>query len=122
MLSFLQTAARNFGQTLGFPRVHPSSQKMHVSTTTSGKLPCHLHYVSKLSRFARIMWFRMDDQKVHFQWFDHGSTTVIEELARPDRLFLTDSCGTMDLQKIIGKVVVHERPSRPIKHGEFFYE
>jgi len=68
------------------------------------------------------MWFRMDDQKVHFQWFDHGSTTVIEELALPNRLFLTDSCGTMDLQKIIGKVVVHERPSAPLKHGEFFYE
>ncbi|KDR85517.1 hypothetical protein GALMADRAFT_218616 [Galerina marginata CBS 339.88] len=57
--------------------------------------------------FARIMYIIIDSQKVHLQWFHHGSQTIMSELAHPQELFLSDLCGHESLHAIVGKVTVH---------------
>lgn len=56
------------------------------------------------------------------QWLNHGSYTVMSELAFKQELFLSDECGEVDVSKIVGKVVVHEKPNTEtvIKPHEYF--
>ena len=64
----------------------------------------------------------MEVQRAHVQWLNHGSYTVMSELALGQELFLSDECGEVDVCKIVGKVTVHERPNAEtvIKPHEYF--
>ena len=73
-------------------------------------------------RFGKIQYIYMEVQRAHVQWLNHGSYTVMSELALNEELFLSDECGEIDISKIVGKVTVHERPSTEtvIKPHEYF--
>lgn len=66
----------------------------------------------------------MEVQRAHVQWLNHGSYTVMSELASNQELFLSDECGEVDVCRIVGKVTVHERPSTEtvIKSHEYSYK
>ncbi|KAF8913180.1 S-adenosyl-L-methionine-dependent methyltransferase [Gymnopilus junonius] len=72
--------------------------------------------------FARIIYIMIETQTVHVQWFNHGSETVIGELANPQELFLSELCGHESLHGIVGKATVHMRPHIPSvdKPEEYF--
>lgn len=66
---------------------------------------------SMLCRFARILYFVMENQVAHIQWFNHGSQTFIGELAHPQELFLADQCDRISLRDIVGTATVHISPN-----------
>jgi DNA (cytosine-5)-methyltransferase 1 len=79
--------------------------------------------MSKLSdRFGKIMYIIMENQVAHVQWFNHGSQTLIRELAHPQELFLSNDCGQVNLNDIVDKVIVHigHQESPPSQPEEYF--
>lgn len=67
----------------------------------------------------------MEDLTAHIQWFQHGRKTVMEDLAHPQELFVTDLCDDLALVSVVGKANVKklppgERPPR-LDYNEFFY-
>lgn len=78
-----------------------------------------------LRRFGKVLSIRRNSSKAHVQWFYHGCKTVLEELAHPQELFLSDECQSIDLKQIltsceVRKVKAGERPTS-MRHHEFFY-
>ncbi|KAH7886266.1 S-adenosyl-L-methionine-dependent methyltransferase [Phlebopus sp. FC_14] len=75
--------------------------------------------------FAKIISINGEHETVHVQWFVHSSKTILEELGHPQELFLTDQCGTLDMNCIIGRVEAHyidpTRPAPEIKAHDYFY-
>lgn len=73
-------------------------------------------------RFGKIMYIIMENQVAHVQWFNHGSQTIIQELAHPQELFLSNDCGQVNLHDIVDKVTVHMGPqgSLPSQPEEYF--
>lgn len=77
-------------------------------------------------RFAKIIY--IDSQvkdALHVQWFEHSSLTILEDLASPQELFLSESCSDLSCNLVSGKAVVHRcRPGdETSKLGplDFFY-
>lgn len=61
---------------------------------------------------------------VHIHWLEHGSQTVLEELAHPQELFYNDTCTNIPFELIVGKVHVHEvargQPKPRLKPEDYF--
>jgi DNA (cytosine-5)-methyltransferase 1 len=76
-------------------------------------------------RFAKIIHIDSEHQRVHVQWFEHSSKTVMGEICDPKELFLTDICDGLDLHCIVGKAKVHHYDfnagSRPAMSCHDFY-
>ncbi|PPQ86962.1 hypothetical protein CVT25_009784 [Psilocybe cyanescens] len=73
--------------------------------------------------FAKIIYIMAEIQKVHVQWFNHGSLTILKEFAHPQELYLADLCGHESLTNIVGKVTVHFAPNAVVpkdKPEEYF--
>ncbi|KIM47705.1 hypothetical protein M413DRAFT_15837 [Hebeloma cylindrosporum] len=71
--------------------------------------------------FGKIMYIIMENQVAHVQWFNHGSQTVIRELAHPQELFLSNDCGQVNLHDIVDKVTVHMgTQASPLQPEEYF--
>ncbi|TDL19401.1 S-adenosyl-L-methionine-dependent methyltransferase [Rickenella mellea] len=75
--------------------------------------------------FGKIISIRSDDCSAHVQWFQHGKMTMLEELAHPQELFITDICQDVKLSTVVGKAKVVKylpgiRPPRLV-HDTFFY-
>lgn len=76
-------------------------------------------------RFGRILSIRINDKTAHVQWFHHGCQTILQELANPQELYLSPSCGEVELAHVVGKAKVKKydlglRPKR-FRHDEYFY-
>ncbi|KAH6916709.1 S-adenosyl-L-methionine-dependent methyltransferase [Coprinopsis sp. MPI-PUGE-AT-0042] len=74
--------------------------------------------------FGRILWLDHSDTKkgVHVQWFEHASATLLQELADPQELFLTDMHDDKSWAEILAKVTVHwdPAPDAQIPPADFF--
>ncbi|KAH9486450.1 DNA (cytosine-5)-methyltransferase 1 [Psilocybe cubensis] len=73
--------------------------------------------------FAKIIYIMAESHQVHVQWFNHGSQTILNELAHPQELFLSDLCGHDTVNHIVAKVTVHYLPNEvdpKVKAGEYF--
>lgn len=63
----------------------------------------------------------MNNQTVHVEWFYHGSQTIMDEVAHPQELFLSNECGFPGLHEIAGKVnVVYFADPEKVKPSEYF--
>ncbi|KAF5345203.1 hypothetical protein D9758_009650 [Tetrapyrgos nigripes] len=83
--------------------------------------------------FARIIYLDHeagnlsgDTGIAHIQWYNHGSQIpILEELHRPQELFLQDLCGPVPLACIIAKVKVKDQPTEAglgkLHENDFFY-
>jgi len=73
------------------------------------------------SRFGRIHYITMNNQTVHVQWFYHGSQTIMDEVAQPQELFLSNQCGYPRLHEIAGKVrLAYFVEPEKLKADEYF--
>ncbi|KAF8215788.1 S-adenosyl-L-methionine-dependent methyltransferase [Mycena galopus ATCC 62051] len=70
--------------------------------------------------FARIIHFHVDTQKVHLQWFEHGSQIVLQEMAHPQELFLTMLCEDQPMGLIVAKIPVVYSMEAPHKKNHYF--
>ncbi|KAF8079195.1 S-adenosyl-L-methionine-dependent methyltransferase [Lyophyllum atratum] len=70
--------------------------------------------------FAKILHGSIDMGRFHVQWLQHSSQTMMEELGHSQELFFNDLCDYIPFSAVIGKVVVHEDPSPPLKADEYF--
>ena len=52
------------------------------------------------------MFIHGDDYDLHIQWFNHGSTTLLGELAHPQELFLDYLCQDISYDTLAGTVTV----------------
>ncbi|KZT09519.1 S-adenosyl-L-methionine-dependent methyltransferase [Laetiporus sulphureus 93-53] len=57
--------------------------------------------------FGHILWINQKSKQIHVQWFDHSSQSCLEEIGDPQELFLTDTCGTIDVSRVVCKATVH---------------
>ncbi|KAL5519396.1 hypothetical protein ACEPAH_1079 [Sanghuangporus vaninii] len=77
--------------------------------------------------FGRILSIKRDTRSAHVQWLQHASKTILEELAHSQELFLTDTCGDVELSSFLArcrciKVSSQQRLElHRIDHTEFFY-
>lgn len=72
-------------------------------------------------RFGRIHYIAMNNQTFHVEWFYHGSQTIMDEVAHPQELFLSNECGFPGLHEIAGKVnVVYFADPEKVKPSEYF--
>lgn len=61
------------------------------------------------------MTIDIDQQTLHIQWYNHGSSTVMGELAHPQELFLQALCGPVLFDSVAAKITVHyHKPQRTI--------
>lgn len=62
--------------------------------------------------YARIVYLFEDEDSTpmaHFRWFEHGSKTVMKELAGPHELFLLSQCDDNPLSSVASKIQVDFR-------------
>jgi hypothetical protein len=62
--------------------------------------------------YARIVYLFEDEHSMpmaHFRWFEHGSRTVMKELAGPHELFLVSQCDDNPLSSVASKIQVDFR-------------
>jgi hypothetical protein len=80
-------------------------------------------------RFAKICYFFEDkvtgDKMFHAQWYEHGSQTILQEVAHLCSLYLIDECDSHPLDSIIQKVNVRvldptEDEPMEVQHDQFF--
>ncbi|KDQ61172.1 hypothetical protein JAAARDRAFT_173758 [Jaapia argillacea MUCL 33604] len=67
--------------------------------------------------FGRIRYFFEDDDgmQFHVQWYQHGSQTLLQELAHVNSLFLIDECQDLPLDSIYSKVYVRELDANEVE-------
>ena len=71
-------------------------------------------------RFGRIHYIIMHNQTFHVEWFYHGSQTIMDEVAHPQELFLSNQCGYASLHEIAGKVkLAYFAESDKVKSEDF---
>ncbi|KAG7452102.1 S-adenosyl-L-methionine-dependent methyltransferase [Guyanagaster necrorhizus] len=70
--------------------------------------------------FARVLFIDFESEMAHVLWYDHGSNTVLEELAHPQELFILDLCTSIPLLSICGTVKVHRWPKEPVPLSDFY--
>ncbi|KAK0208944.1 S-adenosyl-L-methionine-dependent methyltransferase [Desarmillaria ectypa] len=70
--------------------------------------------------FARVLFIDFESEIAHVLWYDHGSNTVLEELAHPQELFVLDQCTSIPLLSICGTIKVHYSPEGPVPSGDFY--
>ncbi|THH10396.1 hypothetical protein EW145_g1368 [Phellinidium pouzarii] len=82
-------------------------------------------FAGELFWFARIIAIKRDNYTAHVQWFQHGCKTILDELAHPQELFLTDLCNDIPLASILARCRCRKFPpdERPqtLMVDEFFY-
>ncbi|KXN85700.1 DNA (cytosine-5)-methyltransferase 1A [Leucoagaricus sp. SymC.cos] len=76
--------------------------------------------ISSYFWFARIMYIKNEEQIAHVQWLEHGSKTMLHELANPQELFFYNLCNPVPLGSLITKVKVHLNPAGSVKPDEYF--
>ncbi|KAF9566963.1 S-adenosyl-L-methionine-dependent methyltransferase [Agrocybe pediades] len=57
--------------------------------------------------FGRLLYIAAEQGDMHLQWFEHGSQTVMGELAHRQELFLLNVCGDHAIKDIVGKANVY---------------
>ncbi|KAI0095061.1 S-adenosyl-L-methionine-dependent methyltransferase [Irpex rosettiformis] len=57
--------------------------------------------------FGRILYIDRKQKTAHVQWFEHASKTLLQEIHDPNELFLTETCGTIELWTILKKCICH---------------
>ncbi|KAF7975199.1 hypothetical protein HWV62_10266 [Athelia sp. TMB] len=79
------------------------------------------------SVLADFFWFAKiiniyDSGEIHVQWFVASSRTTMGEISDPHELFLIDHCEDLDVNVVLGKIVVHDTPSKARRNApdEFF--
>ncbi|KAK0233815.1 S-adenosyl-L-methionine-dependent methyltransferase [Armillaria fumosa] len=70
--------------------------------------------------FARVLFIDFESETAHVLWYDHGSNTILEELAHPQELFLLDHCTSIPLVSICGTVKVHHSPEGLVPSSDFY--
>ncbi|KAJ7755004.1 hypothetical protein DFH07DRAFT_822537 [Mycena maculata] len=70
--------------------------------------------------FARIIYFKIDSQKVHIQWLYHGSQMILAEMAHPQELFLSMHCQDLAIEFIAQKISVVYALEPPRRPEQFF--
>ncbi|PCH37981.1 S-adenosyl-L-methionine-dependent methyltransferase [Wolfiporia cocos MD-104 SS10] len=62
--------------------------------------------------FAIIVWINQKEKQVHIRYLEHSFKTLLEEIGDPQELFLSPTCGDIDLREmhILGKINVHWSP------------
>ncbi|KAF9814898.1 hypothetical protein IEO21_04842 [Rhodonia placenta] len=78
-------------------------------------LPSDLGAVSSTATFADYFWFGKiiyidrAEERVHCQWLEHSSMTMLGVIGDPEELFLCNSCSAdnIHIQAIVGKAPVH---------------
>ena len=71
-------------------------------------------------RFGRIHYIVMHNHTFHVEWFYHGSQTIMDEVAHPQELFLSNQCGFASLHEVAGKVMMSYCTEAEVKSEEFF--
>jgi DNA (cytosine-5)-methyltransferase 1 len=66
-------------------------------------------------------------QKVHVQWLNHSSKTILQEIHDPQELFLQHLCHDIPMKSVIAPVRIHRLDctpdsTNPIPFGEFYYK
>ena len=61
------------------------------------------------SRFGKIIFIDSYAKVAHLQYYQHSSQTMLQEIADPQELFLTETCGAIQMNSILSKIVVHSR-------------
>ena len=59
------------------------------------------------SRFGKIIFIDSYAKVAHLQYYQHSSQTMLQEISDPQELFLTETCGAIQLNSILSKIVVH---------------
>ena len=61
------------------------------------------------SRFGKIIFIDSYAKVAHLQYYQHSSQTMLQEISDPQELFLTETCGAIQMNSILSKIVVHSR-------------
>ncbi|KAF6754216.1 S-adenosyl-L-methionine-dependent methyltransferase [Ephemerocybe angulata] len=61
-------------------------------------------------------------EDIHLRWFEHGLRVMLRELAHEQQLFLTNLCGNVELNAVVGKVdlVWNLAEGKPIDFHSFY--
>ncbi|SJL06388.1 uncharacterized protein ARMOST_09724 [Armillaria ostoyae] len=70
--------------------------------------------------FARVLFIDFESEMAHVLWYDHGSNSILEELAHPQELFVLDHCTSIPLVSICGTVKVHHSPEGAVPSSDFY--
>ncbi|KLO20160.1 S-adenosyl-L-methionine-dependent methyltransferase [Schizopora paradoxa] len=104
-----------------------------IPNTPAAPLPKNIKdhpgaHAGNLFWFAKVLSIRREDNTFHGQWFEHGSQTVLEELAHPQELFLTNLCDDIKLSAILSHCICRRlppgerpRPQKVEDETKFFY-
>ncbi|KAI0348187.1 S-adenosyl-L-methionine-dependent methyltransferase [Trametopsis cervina] len=81
------------------------------------KVPQH-HTIADYFWFGKIIYINQKNKTAHLQWFEHSSKSLLQEIHDPSELFLTKTCGDLQLSAITAKVSVqynekYEKPKSP---------
>ncbi|KAI0686823.1 hypothetical protein BC835DRAFT_1309374 [Cytidiella melzeri] len=65
------------------------------------------HSIADYFWFGRILYINSHDETAHVQYFEHASKTLLQEIHEPSELFLTQTCGSIELKTILRKCTCH---------------
>ncbi|KAI0066707.1 S-adenosyl-L-methionine-dependent methyltransferase [Artomyces pyxidatus] len=71
--------------------------------------------------FGKIIYINGRERAMHVQWFEHSSTTYLEEISIRKELFITTKCNNVKLESICGKVAVTrlDHDEAPVNSNQF---
>ncbi|KAK0466328.1 S-adenosyl-L-methionine-dependent methyltransferase [Desarmillaria tabescens] len=76
--------------------------------------------IAEYFRFAKVLFIDFESNQAHVLWYDHGSSTILGELAHPQELFVLDHCTSIPLASICGTVKVHHSPEGSVPSNDFY--
>ena len=77
------------------------------------------------SRFGKVVFIDSYAKVAHLQYYQHSSQTMLQEISDPQELFLTETCGAIQLNSVLSKIVVRSgifrvQPSTELDVLDFF--